>query len=334
MYITPHDEKVFVMDGHVHLWDARMENRRNRFGQTFIDTFYGGHLAMTPPEERWSAEEFSYYGVQRAARDIFETGYCDMALMLPVDLRDFYINGFNTTEQCAQLRDFCPERVILNGRFDPRDGTRGLDQLERDFEQYQFTGAKIYTAEWNGVSRGYSMKDDIVVPYLEKCRALGIRHIHIHKGPTTHPLDYDAFDVRDVDYIATNFPDLNFVVDHCGMPRIDDFCAVAGQEPNVYAGLALVMSYIHARPRYFAHMMSDLLFSLGPDRLLFGSDYAITSPKWIIEKFMAYQFDDETAHEAGTQLTLDVKRKILGLNMAKLYEIDVPQEMQIAQAGS
>ncbi len=110
--------------------------------------------------------------------------------------------------------------------------------------------------------------------------------------------------------MATDFPDLNFIVDHCGMPRIDDFCFVAGQEPNVYGGLALVASYINARPRHFARMMSDLLFFVGPDRLLFGSDYAITSPNWIIETFMEFEFDDETAHEAGTQLTLDVKRKI------------------------
>jgi len=333
MYVTKRGEKVFVIDGHVHLWDARPENRRNRFGQTFIDTFYGGHVSMTPPEERWDADSFSFYSPERMANDLFETGYCDMAVMLPVDLKDFYVNGFNTTEQCAVFRDLYPQRVILNGRIDPREGPRGLDRLERDFEKYQFTGVKIYTAEWNGVSRGYSMKDDFVAPYMEKCLSLGIRHVHIHKGPTTHPLDYDAFDVRDVDFVATNFPDLNFVIDHCGMPRIDDFCAVAGQEPNVYGGLALVMSYIHARPRYFAQMMSDLLFYLGSDRLFFGSDYAITSPKWIIEKFMAFEFDEQTAQEAGTQLTLDVKRKILGLNMAKVYGIDVPADLQLPEAA-
>src|SRR5690606_31599080 len=242
-----------------------------------------------------------------------------MAVMLPVYLRDFYINGFNTTELCATLKDLHPEKVVLNGRCDPREGQMGLDKLEEDFETYKFQGVKLYTAEWNGVSRGYSMKDDFVAPYMEKCLELGIKNIHVHKGPTTHPLDYDAFDVRDVCVIATNFPELNFVIDHCGMPRIDDFCFVAGQEPNVYGGLALIPSYIHARPKWFAKMLSDLLFWVGPDRLIFGSDYAITSPKWIVEKFMEFEFDDETAHEAGTQLTLDVKRKIMGLNAAKLY---------------
>ena len=77
-------------------------------------------------------------------------------------------------------------------------------------------------------------------------------------------------------------------------------------------------------------MMADMLFFVGPDRLIFGSDYAITSPHWIIEHFMAFEFDDELAQEAGTQLTLEVKRKILGLNAAKLYNLDIPEELSVA----
>ncbi|MFT3987922.1 amidohydrolase family protein [Aestuariivirga sp.] len=333
MFVTSNGEKVFVIDAHCHVWDARPSNIRNRNGQMFINTFFGAHNALTPPEDRWTAERFSYQGAERAAKDLFEDGHVDMAVMLPVYLYDFFNDGFNTTTQCGSLKDLYPERVILNGRIDPRDGGRGLDRLERDFEKWRFTGVKLYTAEWNGASRGYSMKDPFVVPYLEKCRELGIRNIHLHKGPTTYPLDYDAFDVRDVDYIATNYPDLNFIIDHCGMPRIDDFCFIAGQEPNVYGGLALIPSYIHARPKFFAKMLSDLLFWVGPDRLLFGSDYAITSPGWIIEKFMDFQFDDDTAQEAGTQLTLDVKRKILGLNAAKLYGVSVPSEFALPKAA-
>lgn len=333
MYITDSGEKVFVVDAHTHLWDGRAENHVNSYGASFVGTFYNAHVGLTPENERWDEDLFNYYGAERAARDLFEDGYCDMALLLPVYLRDFYKEGFNTTKQNAALKELEPEKVILNGRCDPREGDRGLAQLEEDFETHQFPGVKLYTAEWNGTSRGYTMKDPIVAPYLEKCRSLGIKNIHLHKGPTTYPLDYDAFDVRDVDYVATNYPDLNFIVDHCGMPRIDDFCFIAGQERNVYGGLALIPSYIHARPKYFAQMMAELLFFVGPDRLLFGSDYAITSPKWIIEQFMAFEFDDETAQEAGTHLTLEVKRKIMGLNAAKLYGLDVPAECQLTEGA-
>jgi predicted TIM-barrel fold metal-dependent hydrolase len=329
MYITESGQKVFVVDAHIHLWDARPENRRNRYGLTFIESFWGSHVGMTPAEQRWTFDRFCHYGVEGAAKDLFEDGYVDTAIMLPTNLHDFFVEGFNTTEQCAAFKNAYPDKVILNGRLDPRDGKKGLDALEADFDKYKFKGVKLYTAEWNGESKGYTLRDDIVGPFMEKLLELGVKNVHIHKGPTIHPLNLDAFDVRDVDYVATAYPGLNFVVDHCGMPRIDDFCWIAGQEPNVYGGLALIPSFIHARPKYFAQMMADLIFFLGPDRLLFGSDYGITSPKWIVEKFMAYEYPDDIAQEAQTQLTLDVKRKLLGLNAAKLYDLDVPAECRL-----
>ncbi len=330
MFVTDDGEKIFVIDGHVHLWDARPENRRNRYGETFIDTFWNGHVGMSPPEAQWPRERFDYYGPEFAAKDLFDDGYCDYVVMLPTYLYEFYNEGFNTTEQNAALWEQRKDQVILNGRCDPRDGKAGLEKLEADHAQWGFNGVKLYTAEWKGVSKGYSLKDPFVTDVMEKLIKLGIKNVHIHKGPTIHPLNMDAFDVRDVDYVATDFPDLNFIVDHCGMPRIEDFCFIASQEPNVYGGLALVPSFIYARPKYFARMMADLLFFVGPDRLIFGSDYAITHPKWIIEHFMAFEFDDETAKEAGTELTLEVKRKLLGLNCAKLYGIDVEGYMSKA----
>jgi predicted TIM-barrel fold metal-dependent hydrolase len=326
MFKMPDGTKLFVVDGHTHLWDARPENLRNHWGQTFIDTFFLSHNGLTPVEQRWPWERFRHYGVENAGKDLFVDGYVDKAIMMPTYLFEFYTNGFNTTEQCAALKEAFPDKVILAGRIDPRDGEAGLEQLEKDHARWGFRSVKMYTAEWKDDSHGYSLKDDRVPIYLDKCRALGIDIVHVHKGPTIHPLNSDAFDVRDIDEVATNFPDLKFVVDHCGIPRIDDFCWIANQEPNVYGGLSVVQGFVHMRPRYFASMMADLLFFVGADRLLFGSDYGIHSPKWLVEEIAAFQFDDETAREAGTQLTLDVKAKILGLNAARLYGIDVPAE--------
>ena len=46
---------------------------------------------------------------------------------------------------------------------------------------------------------------------MELTEELGIKNIHVHKGPTIYPLSLDAFDVKDVDYAATDFPNLNFI---------------------------------------------------------------------------------------------------------------------------
>ncbi len=136
----------------------------------------------------------------------------------------------------------------------------------------------MYTAEWNGASKGWKLNDPDAYRCFELCEKLGIKNIHVHKGPTIIPLNKDAFDVHDVDYAATDFQDLNWIVEHCGLPRLDDFCWIGVQETNVYGGLAVALPFIHSRPRYFAEVIAELLFWVGPEKILFGSDYAIWTP--------------------------------------------------------
>jgi predicted TIM-barrel fold metal-dependent hydrolase len=249
--------------------------------------------------------------------------------MQPTYLTEFFPGGFNTTEQDAAMAGNHPGRFIVNGAFDPRDGERGLEALTRLVEEHSLKGVKLYTAEWKGQSRGWKLNDYWSYRYLETCEELGVKNIHVHKGPTIWPLNRDAFDVADVDHAATKFPELNFIVEHCGLPRLEDFCWIATQEPNVYGGLAVAIPFIHTRPRYFAQIVGELLYWIGEDRILFASDYAIWQPKWLVEKFVDFQIPEDMQSELGT-ISDDQKAKILGLNAAKLYDIDVPAGMQVS----
>ncbi len=78
--------------------------------------------------------------------------------------------------------------------------------------------------------------------------------------------------------------------------------------------------------------MSELLFWLGPDRILFGSDYALWQPKWIIEKFMDLELPEDLAAETG-QITMEMKKKILGENAARLYNIRGASGAKRSEAG-
>jgi uncharacterized protein len=102
------------------------------------------------------------------------------------------------------------------------------------------------------------------------------------------------------------------------------------QEPNVYAGCSVVIGgLMHARPKFFAKVLGELLFWVGEDRLTFGSDYNIWTPKWQIEGLVDYQIPDDDAFTDYPKLTTATKKKILGLNAARLYDIDVPAECQL-----
>ncbi|MBJ7291632.1 amidohydrolase family protein, partial [Williamsia sp.] len=256
--------------------------------------------------------------------------YVDHAIFQPAHLGEFYYKGFGQTDEASELAAKHPDKLTYNHHFDPRNGEQGLDQLRLDAEKYHLKGVKLYTAEWHGDSRGYKLDDPWAYRYFEACRELGIRNIHVHKGPTIRPLDRDAFDVADVDHVASDFTDLNFVVEHCGLPRLEDFCWIATQEPNVHAGLAVAMPFIHTRPKYFAQILGELLYWIGEDRIQFSSDYAIWTPRWLIEAFVDFQIPDDLGEYP--QLTTDQKKKILGLNAAAMYDIPVPAELQVASA--
>jgi predicted TIM-barrel fold metal-dependent hydrolase len=102
------------------------------------------------------------------------------------------------------------------------------------------------------------------------------------------------------------------------------------QEPNVYAGLSVVIGgLMHARPKFFAKVMGELLFWVGEDKLTFGSDYNIWTPKWQVEGFVDWQMPDDEAFTDFGKLTTATKKKILGLNAAKLYDIEVPSEFAV-----
>ena len=63
--------------------------------------------------------------------------------------------------------------------------------------------------------------------------------------------------------------------------------------------------------------------------MLFGSDYAIWEPKWQVEGFVNWEMPNDEEFSDYPRLGTAGKKKILGLNAAKLYGIDVPAEYQL-----
>ena len=327
-------EQYFVVDGHIHFWDASPENwikGQEQYAEGWINCFHA-YMGLAPAETHWPIEKFRKYSESDFVKDVFEDGGADVGIFQSTYLKSWYTNGFNTAEENGKIAEKYPGKLIVNGRWDPREGEAGLKQLEEDAKRYNMQGVKLYTAEWHNGSRGWRLDDEQCKPFLEKCKELGIKNLHVHKGPTIWPLDKDAFDPKDIDVAATENPELNFIIEHVGLPRIEDFCFMAVQEPNVYAGLAVVLGgLMHARPRFFAKVMGELLFWLGEDKLLYGSDYAIWEPKWQIEGFLDWNYPDDPEFSDYPAVTEATKRKILGLNAAALYGIEVPKDLQVPE---
>jgi predicted TIM-barrel fold metal-dependent hydrolase len=321
---------TFVLDGHTGFWDASPANTKNRFGDAFIETFYAFHNGFNPPDP---AVTMDYDRVFRKIdpdwflEEMFVKGEADVAILSTQVLMDFFHTGFVNPERNAELTKRAPERLIPLGGIDPR-APDAVEQLEHQVTGLGMRGFKWYTAEWRGESRGWAANDPMVFPLYEKAQELGIRNHHFHKGPAVEPLSLAKFDVRDIDEVAWLFPELNFIIDHCGAPRIEDFCWLATRCPNVYANLSVVLALIHNRPRWFAEVMANLLYWLGEDRITYGTDFPIWYPHWQLDDFMNFELPEDLKQEYQVDLTPEIKQKIVGGNMARLYELDVPARLE------
>lgn len=205
---------------------------------------------------------------------------------------------------------------------------------------------KVYTLQGWGDREGWQLDDEQYgLPLLEQSRQLGVGIVCAHKGFSSLAATGSP---RDIGPAAAAYPDIKFLVYHSGYETpvgteeegpydesAEDGCnrlikslANAGLGPgsNVYAELGSTWYVLSRRPREAAHVLGKLIQAVGEDNVLWGSDSIwYGSPQPLIDAFRAFQIPEELQQRYGyPELTPRIKEKILGLNAARVYDIDVP----------
>jgi hypothetical protein len=235
-----------------------------------------------------------------------------------------------------------------------------IDKNQPDsWKGYNISNAAKIDDDPNSLMRQWRHDDpDVAYPTFEliqrtydriKDRKPGFNNICVHKGLAPGPPDPKRGHPDDLPKAARDWPKLNFISYHaCIQPNFFMADALAevqanklrGGVPNVswtteYAQLVQGLSNCYAEigttwassvvtfPTIAAHIMGQLMKYLGEDRIVFGSDSVwYGSPQWQIEALWRFQIPAELREKYGyPELTETAKRKILGLNSAKLYGI-------------
>jgi uncharacterized protein len=185
----------------------------------------------------------------------------------------------------------------------------------------------------------------------------GFFNVCIHKGLTTlgDPADPQSDqpsmgNPNDIPQAARDWPEFNFIIYHAawaplfyaqqslrtvrqgrllnGVPDIQWVTRMAQQcadLPNVYAELGTSFAAtVTTFPTVCAHMLGQLLKYWGPERIVFGSDSLwYGAPQWQIEALWRFQIPEAMAAKYGyPRLDEAARRKILGLNSARLYKLE------------
>jgi len=321
---------AIVFDGVAHVFNFEKKNALGPAGEMFINHLYAFHNVLTPEgEPLMPAEEFlRQWTVEDINEMVYEHSSTDMLCAMPLPLTDLFRDGLSPWEECAELARRNPDRTVFWGSVNPLEGRRALDLMERQVGEFGAKAFKFYNVRYDyGRPFPWRMDDpQVAFPVFEKAQELGVNLIGVHKGVPLGPQPIEATQTWDMDGAAANFPDINFVIFHVGLPFIDEVCWQLIRHPNLYASIAATINFVVRAPRQFAETLGKLLFWCGEDKIIYGSEAPIWQPQWALEAFWNFQLPQDLVEGYGyPQLTEQAKRKILGENLLRLHGMDVEE---------
>lgn len=316
------------MDVVTHLYNMSEENVKNAGGKMFNQHLYAFHSYLTPPGEKvlTDGQFLRDWDADTIADITFAESDTDLVVAQPLPLTDFYKDGLSAWEKCAEMKARYPKRTLFWGTVNPLEGDKALDLLELQVKKYGAQGLKLYNIRYDfGEPFPWRMDDPrVAFPLYEKAKELGIDIIAVHKGVPLGPQPLEGTQVWDIDGAAAAFPELKFIVFHVGLPFIDEVAWQLVRFPNVYASIAATINFIVKAPRWFAETLGKLLFWGGPDKIIYGSEVPLWHPQWALKAFMDFQMPEDLQKGYGyPEVTPEIKRKILGENLARLHGIDI-----------
>ena len=323
-------DDAIVFDGVAHVFNFEKKNALGPAGEMFINHLYAFHATLTPEGEPvMPAEEFlRQWTVDDIDEMVYRNSSTDMLCAMPLPLTDLFRDGLSPWEECAELASRRPDRTVFWGSVNPLEGRRALDLMERQVGEFGAKAFKFYNVRYDyGRPFPWRMDDpQVAFPVFEKAQELGVNLIGVHKGVPLGPQPIEATQTWDMDGAAANFPDINFVIFHVGLPFIDETCWQLIRYPNLYASIAATINLIARAPRQFAEIMGKLLFWAGEDKIVYGSEAPIFHPRWALDAFWNFSLPQDLVEGYGyPQLTDQAKRKILGENLLRLHGMDVEE---------
>jgi len=141
-----------------------------------------------------------------------------------------------------------------------------VELMERGVKEWGMQGLKLIPAA------GFYPNDENCYKLYAKADELGIP-VLVHTGPETIPLYSKYCYPMYLDEVANDFPSLKLILAHGGFCWWPEALNIASTKPNVYIDLAGWQPKTLHPVRDFYAPLRTMLDTIGPSRLLFGSDW-------------------------------------------------------------
>jgi uncharacterized protein len=289
------------------------------------------------------SDDVDCYDTDHFIREIFLNSDTAVAVLsaVPSEPDDMPLTPDEAAETRAIVNKLAgSSRLLIHGLVLPHAGESQLEGMQRLAEELAISAWKVYP-QWGG----WWLDGDIGRRFIERARSLGVKMICAHKGLPFANFDPEHASSRDMGVAAAAYPDTTFICYHSNYhygykegpydadrPRgVDQLIKTfedngfARNTGNLYAELGSTWRAVMTSPTRAAHVLGKLLKHMGEDRVLWGTDSIwYGSPQDQIAAFRAFEIPAKLQEEHGyPALTPAIKAKILGLNAARVYDIDI-----------
>ena len=327
-------DDIFVIDTVIHVYDFSDANTRHERNdiEAWKDHWWQVTERARFPEGvgKFTPEGFDWIPRKFTLEDMYELEFVlspvDMAMAHAVPVWDWFKDGVAPIKAQADFVAAHPERTLLCGAVDPlHHGIEGAKiEMRRQVEELGARSFKFYNGH---VDASWECDDrEVAYPLYEQAQELGVDVLQFHKGLPLGMWPIEYLRPNDLQRPARDFPDLKFVIHHLSLPAyFEETVSIASRFPNVYLALSGVLSVARIAPRKVQTQLGELLSHVGPEKLLWGSEAAMTGPPGpFLKLFMDLEIPEDLQEGYGyPQITKADKRMILGENFARLFGIDI-----------
>ena len=278
-----------IIDFHTHVFPPRVKERRNEY----INSDPCFSLLYSNPRAKLATTEELINSMDEAG--------VDLSVVLNI--------GWLSHELCVETNDYIlasvsryPDRLIGFCGIQPTAGDAAIAELERCAS----AGARGI-GEMRSDMQGFNLADGAIMkPVIDAIAKHNLILLTHSSEPVGHQYAGKGSITPDVLYsFILAFPQLKLVCAHWGggLPFYGTMPEVANALTNVFFDTAATVLL------YQPHIFTEVSHIIGDDRILFGSDYPLTTQSRPIAQVRSLQLAEEQ------------KAKILGDNAQRLLSI-------------
>ena len=212
---------------------------------------------------------------------------------------DMGMIGVGGEVSAKALKDH-PDRFIASGQVDPNQGMAGIRDMVRQYEAY---GVRAFTAFNCGYSPQVGISDAKMYPIYAKCVELGLPIFSCAGVPGPRVPAWPQ-EVRLIDQVMYDFPELVFVTRHGCEPWADLIVKLMLKWPNLYYSTSAFA------PKHYPEAIVRYANTRGADKIIYAGYFPMGLS---LERIMGDMGSVPFKDEVWPKFLRGNARKVLGL---------------------